>query len=250
MDRPDPLATAKRALAERYPDAELAFLAGSVVRGDATATSDLDLVVVFGRLDRAYRQSFTLDGWPIEAFMHDPQTLRYFMEEVDGARGVPSMPAMISEGIAIPEVTALARNLQSCANAVLDAGPPPLSPEELDSRRYAITDMAEDLVDPRSHIEARATGIQLYPLMAEFALRARGEWSATGKTLPRRLSDADPDLAQAFEAAFDALFEGRDTGPVIALAERILQPHGGRRRDGYEAFAPADWRKEWETPCA
>lgn len=244
MDRPDPLATAKAALAKRYPEAELAFLAGSVVRGDATMTSDLDLVVVFERLDRAYRQSFTLDGWPIEAFVHDPQTLRYFMEEVDGPRGVPSLPAMISEGIAIPEVTALARSLKDCAKAVLESGPPPLSAEELDSRRYAITDMSEDLVEPRSPIEAWATGIQLYTLMADFALRARGEWSATGKTLPRRLSMADPELAQAFEAAFDALFEARDTGPVIALAERILQPHGGRLRDGYAAFAPADWRKK------
>ena len=250
MDRPDPLAMAEKTLAERYPEAELAFLAGSVVRGDATATSDLDLVVVFRRLDRAYRQSFTLDGWPIEAFMHDPQTLRYFMEEVDGPRGVPSLPAMIAEGIAIPDTTALALELKDCANAVLEAGPPPLSPEESDARRYAISDMAEDLVDPRSFIEARATGIQLYPLMADFALRARGEWSATGKTLPRRLAVADPELARAFEAAFDALFEGRDAAPVIALVERILQPHGGRLRDGYEALAPADWRKEQEPPCA
>ena len=250
MDRPDPLATAKTALADRYPEAELAFLAGSVVRGDATATSDLDLVVVFGRLDRAYRQSFTLEDWPVEAFVHDPQTLRYFMEEVDGPRGVPSLPAMISEGIAIPEVTALALSLKDCANAILEAGPPPLGAEELDSRRYAITDMSEDLIDPRSPIEARATGIQLYALMADFALRARGEWSATGKTLPRRLSEADPELGKAFEAAYDALFEARDTGPVIALAERILQPHGGRFRDGYEAFAPAEWRKEQQEPCA
>lgn len=244
MARPDPITTARRVLSQRFADAELAFLAGSVVRGDETTTSDLDLVVVYGQLDRAYRKSFTLDGWPVEAFVHDPQTLRYFMEEFDRPSGVPSMPAMVSEGIALPGRSALSERLKRQAADILKAGPPPLGAEDVEKGRYFITDLADDLVAPRSAAEARATGIRLYTQLADFALRAGGHWSASGKSVPRRLSAADPGLAERFEAAFDALFVRNDPAPAIALAEFVLLPHGGRLRDGYEAFAPPHWRKE------
>lgn len=244
MTRPDPIPTAQRALSERFPDAELAFVAGSVVRGEATATSDLDLVVVYRRLDRAYRKSFTLDGWPIEAFVHDPATLRYFMEEFDRPSGVPSMPAMVSEGIVLPGPSELSERLKRDAGNVLEAGPPPLGAEDIEKGRYFITDLADDLIASRSTAEARATGIRLYCKLADFALRARGEWSGSGKTLPRRLSAVDSDLAERFEAAFDALFSDDNATPVIEMAEFVLRPYGGRLREGYEAFAPPNWRKE------
>ena len=71
--------------AERYPRSDVIFLAGSLVRGGGTATSDLDLVVVFERLPSAYRESFQFRQWPVEAFVHDPETLRYFSSESTGA---------------------------------------------------------------------------------------------------------------------------------------------------------------------
>lgn len=242
-ERPDPIATARHALSERFPEAELAFLAGSVVRGEATATSDLDLVVVFSQLERAYRISFTLDTWPIEAFVHDPETLHYFMAEFDRPSGVPSMPAMVTEGIVVPGETALSARLKQQAAEVLKAGPPPLDARELDKRRYFISDLADDLVAPRSAAEARATGTRLYGILADFALRAAGEWSATGKSIPRRLRAVDGELAGRFDAAFEALFANNDANPVIELVDRVLKPYGGRLRDGFEEHAPPDWRR-------
>ena len=71
---------------QRYAGADVILLAGSVVRGQGTATSDLDLVVLFERLPQAYRESLHADGWPVEAFVHDPDTLRYFFLEHDRAK--------------------------------------------------------------------------------------------------------------------------------------------------------------------
>ena len=59
----------------RYPQSQLIFFAGSIVRGEGTSASDLDLVVVFDQLPNAYRESFIYKDWPVEAFVHDPQTL-------------------------------------------------------------------------------------------------------------------------------------------------------------------------------
>ncbi len=243
MDRADPRDAATQVLAGRFPDAELAFLAGSVVRGEATATSDLDLVVVHAQIEQAFRITFSDHGWPIEAFVHDPGTLRYFMEEVDRPRGVPSLPAMVAEGIPLPSPSALSDRLQRQAADILGAGPPPLADEELASRRYALTDLADDLVEPRSAAEARATGVRMYAGFADFILRARGEWSATGKSVPGRLRTVDAELAKRFDDAFAALFGENDSDPVITLLESVLAPYGGRLREGYEVRAPAQWRK-------
>jgi hypothetical protein len=87
---------------ERYPNAAAVFVAGSYLRGEATIYSDLDLVVIFDQLPSAYRESFRFGTFPIEAFVHDPETLRYFILEVDRASGIPALPQMIVEGIEIP----------------------------------------------------------------------------------------------------------------------------------------------------
>jgi predicted nucleotidyltransferase len=47
------LATAQAVMTERYPDADFAFVAGSVIRGQGTAHSDIDLVVVYRRIGQA-----------------------------------------------------------------------------------------------------------------------------------------------------------------------------------------------------
>src|SRR4051794_40453736 len=84
---------------DRYKDAGATFAAGSIVRGEGTPFSDLDLVVVYAHLPSAYRESFRFDGYPVEAFVHDPTTLEYFFLEVDRPSGVPTLPQMIAEGV-------------------------------------------------------------------------------------------------------------------------------------------------------
>ena len=68
-------------MAARYPDADSLFLAGSITRGEATATSDLDLVVLFPFLERSFRESFVHRGWPVEVFAHDEETIEYYFIE-------------------------------------------------------------------------------------------------------------------------------------------------------------------------
>jgi hypothetical protein len=81
--------TAQAIHGDRYSGAAVTFFGGSLARGEGTATSDFDLVVVFEKLDNARRESFSFDGWPVEAFVHDPATLRYFFGR-DRDAGVPT----------------------------------------------------------------------------------------------------------------------------------------------------------------
>ena len=49
-----------------YPNCQGAILAGSVIRGEATATSDLDIVIFDKTLKSSYRESIIKYDWPIE----------------------------------------------------------------------------------------------------------------------------------------------------------------------------------------
>ena len=60
-----PLEAAKRFITEKFADCQAALLAGSVIRGEETATSDLDIVVFDEKIESAYRESLIEYGWPI-----------------------------------------------------------------------------------------------------------------------------------------------------------------------------------------
>jgi Nucleotidyltransferase domain len=239
----EPMTAAKAAVKRNFSEAKIVFLAGSSIRADATETSDLDLVVIFDHLDHAYRMSFTHGGWPVEAFVHDPQTLAYFLEEIDSKNGFPALPAMVVESSEVTEPSALSREIRSQAQAVLDRGPPDLTVEEIENRRYMITDVIEDLRDPATLEELVSAGARFYPALADFYCRVRGEWSAQGKQIPRNLRRIDPIFAERYAQVFDALFVDRDAKGIIRLSEELLEPVGGTLFDGFRRDAPADWRR-------
>ena len=90
----DIIDVARTLRSKRYPDASAVFAAGSLVRGEGTAHSDLDLVVVYPAFSSAYRESFRFQGYLAESFVHDPGTLGYFFSEVDRPSGIPVLPQM------------------------------------------------------------------------------------------------------------------------------------------------------------
>jgi predicted nucleotidyltransferase len=227
----------------RYAGAMAAFAAGSIVRGEGTPYSDLDLVVVYPHVACAYRESFRVRNLPVEAFVHDPETLNYFFLEVDRKAGVPSLPRMVVEGIEIPDSTDASRSLKELAASVLAMGPPPLSRQDRDALRYGVTDLVDDIREPRSRDELTAAGAKLFEVLANYYLRTRDLWSATGKSIPRALKGADAALSVRYCRSFEALFTRGEVDSVIALAEELLAPDGGPLFDGYRLDAPAEWRK-------
>jgi hypothetical protein len=234
---------ARDILACRYPDAGVVFLAGSLVRGEGTPFSDLDLVVVFDKLSAAYRESFHSQGFPVEAFVHDPETLNYFLSEVDRASGIPSLAQMILEGVEVPESNELSHSLKGLAVSVMESGPLELSEEEVRKSRYNITNLVDDIRQPLSKAELVASGTELYEAVADHYFRVNKLWSAKGKSIPRVLKRTDADLCSRYCAAFEDLFAHGKPENVVAIAEEILGPSGGFLFDGHKLNAPVDCRK-------
>jgi len=235
------LAIAEAVFTSRYEGAAFAYAAGSIIRGEGTYLSDLDLVVVYDHLEAARRESFIAGKVPVEAFVHDRRTLAWFVNE-DVARGQPSILNMIAEGIVIGPAQDQAEALRMDVSGRLAKGPFPLSLTALNALRYEITDAVDDLRGDRTTGENMAIGALLHPKLVELSLRGRGRWNGAGKWAPRLLGEIDAELPVRFETAFRALFSNGDAGPVIALAEAELAPHGGRLFDGDCRVAPGSWR--------
>lgn len=240
----DLIETTKEILQEKYVDAEFAFLSGSFVRGEATAFSDLDVVVIFEDLPNAFRESFYFRNLPIETFVHTPETLNYFFEQ-DAECEIPSLPQMVAEGIPVPNKTDLSEKLKSIANEILQ-NTPKLPIEKLDMIRYGITNLIDDIREPHSKEELTASATELYNVLADFYFRANGLWSAQNKAIPRILQKNDPKLCHVYCESFEELFVKGDQTKVIELTEKILKPHGGFLFEGVKLDAPADWRKPFE----
>jgi hypothetical protein len=89
--RPEPYIAAQLLRSERYPSASVLFCGGSVVRGEGFPSSDLDIVVLFDHVANAWRESFHFEGWPVEVFAHDAETLAFSWPRIARAGDHPSL---------------------------------------------------------------------------------------------------------------------------------------------------------------
>ncbi|MEG8182705.1 nucleotidyltransferase domain-containing protein [Nocardia terpenica] len=69
---------ARHLVRERFPQARAAWLGGSSVTGNTTATSDLDVTVLLAGPPAPYRESLHHGDRPVELFVQTEETLEFF----------------------------------------------------------------------------------------------------------------------------------------------------------------------------
>ena len=235
------LDVARKCLSTRFSGASHLFVAGSIMRGEGNEFSDIDLVVLFPRLPRAWRESFVVDGFPVEAFVHDPETLAYFIEQ-DIKSGAPIIGHMVANGVIVGDDLEPASNIQQRARVLLENGPGPLSGEPYETMRYFLSDLAEDLRADRPVDEVAAVAGLTYPRLIDLMLLGRHQWTGKGKWGPRQLRRFDPQLADIAASAFADAVRG-NKARLLALVDEELSRHGGSYFDGYRVDAPLDGRR-------
>ena len=235
MSRPEPLAAARQLVAQRFPDAVQAWLAGSVTTGTATDTSDLDITVLLPETD-VHRESLVYDGWPVELFVHIESSIRHFVEK-DLGRRRPTMARLVALGVPLVGGDGGA-DVRSYCERVLAEGPGPLELDALDFARYALTDLLDDLRGGGPAEVAGAVAVAVWHETAELLLSAHERWSGSGKWLVRELAALDlaehtayaADLHAALRSALDG-----DSTPMVDLSESVLAMVGGPLWAGYRA---------------
>jgi hypothetical protein len=226
----DAVEVARQLVAELFPDARAAWLGGSVVRGNASPTSDLDITVLLDGRPAPMRKSLQYGGWPVELFVHTEKSLAYFSDK-DQQRRQPTMMRLVGESVVLLDTDGSGARLQAACLEQVAAGPKPLTTEELDLLRYTITNLLDDLADA-SGDEHTAIASVLWQDAARLLLTGAGRWSGTGKGLLRELAAYD-------EARARALMDGvrAEDDSLVEEVDRILDAHGGRLFAGFELSA-------------
>lgn len=222
---------AKRFVDEHFPHCQAALLAGSVVRDEATKTSDLDIVIFDDSVKSAYRESHIDYGWPIEVFVHTPTSYKSFFK-MDVERARPSLPKMVAEGIVLVD-TGILSSIKYEASEILKKGPEPWSTETLLTKRYMMTDMLADFIGSKNNAESLFIANALAEAIHEFVLRTNCQWIGASKWIVRALKQYDEAFANRFIQAFDSFYKTGDRVSIIEITDEVLKPYGGRLFEGY-----------------
>lgn len=230
--RPGPIDAARAFIESQFPEAEVAIVAGSFMRGEDTPTSDLDLMIVTRRQEAPYRASFRIYGWPIEAFVHTRESYRwYFRSDTD--RRIPVLATVCIEGIVLRDVDGLADRMRAEARDLIAAGPPRLSDAEREVLRYALTDVLDDLLGTVDRAEGLFIAHEVAEASAKLLLLINNHWIGRGKWLIRALRRFDEQGAQRLEAALSAYYRTEDKSGLVAFARSTLEQAGGPVFEGF-----------------
>lgn len=229
-------AAAAAFVAESFPEAFLAVLAGSASSGTLTATSDLDIVVVLDGSPAPYRETLRYDGWLVELFAHTPASLDQFYTS-ERTAGRCTLAHMITNGIVLTDKSDGA--LRRAAQRVIDDGPEPLPDPELARRRYMLSADLDDLADTTDAGERATIAAHIVGQVTDLYLRSHGLWSGYGKWAHRNLAAANETLANRLTDGLTAALGG-DPVALTAAVDEVLAGLGGRLADGYHVGTTRD----------
>lgn len=201
----DAIATARAVVEEHHPDAQAAFLGGSVVTARRTPMSDLDIVVILRGSPAPYRASFRSGEWLVEMFVHTEATWHSYVDREVRKRRSPLL-WMCSDGILL-----------------LD-------------KDGTITDLLDDLAGSAEQGERLFIATELVRRSAELALTAGESWNGGGKWLARRLKPTAPGLDMRLHDGLRDVLAGR-VEPLTAVVDEVLEQVGGRLWVGYQRGA-------------
>ncbi|TDE92543.1 nucleotidyltransferase domain-containing protein [Occultella glacieicola] len=217
---------------EEYPVARVAFLGGSSATGQATNSSDLDVLVILPADwdEVSFVETTTFDGQHVEAFVYGVPALERWLAKGRAERR-PVLDRLIGHGIPLVGEP-LARDLQARSQAVLAAGPEPLAESELALRRYALSATLDDLADAAGTAEEFVLASTAWREASELSLVTDRGWLGTGKWLMRELLSNDDPYGLAAWASTAARHPAA-FAELNKLCSEVLLAAGGYLQSGF-----------------
>ncbi|MFH9613318.1 nucleotidyltransferase domain-containing protein [Streptomyces pratensis] len=233
---------AGRLVSFRCPEATGAVLGGSAARGSSTPSSDLDITVLLPDHGRRRREVLRHEGRLAELFLNSRADLRKAFAESRTSRRATALH-LFADSIVLHDPHGHVEMLRDEAEALLSAGPDPLTRSERDAQRALLTDLLDDLYDTGPHSEPNeqlAVADRVLREAAHLLTAHHRRWNGAGKWLPRRLKEADPALGRRLLDGHLALARRADPALLSVAVLQVLNLAGGPLREGYVTPAPAD----------
>jgi predicted nucleotidyltransferase len=210
--------------AERYVRATYKIhgmvISGSIVRGNAGPTSDLDIFIVHAEPWRIREQKW-FHGVPTELFVNPPDRIRKYFES-EHEDGKPSTAHMFATGEVLAGADDIVAEIVKEAKDWL-AKPIAPTPNQLASKRYEAIDALDNARDAVAYDQAAARLLLADAVwhIAAYAFWKRGMFQPRKKDMVTALAAIDP-IAAARVRTFTAN-TGRDAfRAVLGLANHVL----------------------------
>jgi len=225
----DFVARARRFVAAYYPQALAAFLGGSAASGEATDSSDLDILILLPEewASASFVETVTFEAQLVEVFVYGRDALLPWLTKGRN-EGRPVLDSLIAFGVSLVPGD-VADCMAADSRAVLDAGLAPIDAEQLDRRRYVLSALVDDAAEATDLGVRTVVSWAAWKEAAELAQLWTGRWAGTGKWLLRELrANGDP-----FGLAAWADQGGRDTDALLTSCSALLDEVGGSLQSGY-----------------
>ena len=171
------------------------LVSGTIVRGNPSPSSDLDIYVIREKLQRQRLQRW-FNGVPAEIFINPQKKVYdYFAEERKSAR--PITAHMLHTGFTILELDDSIGELRQQAALELHRTPDP-TPQQLTIARYTAATRYEDATDIAQSKPETANmilGQSVYAMLRYYFLKSN-QYLPRDKDLIEKLATLNPELAQ------------------------------------------------------
>lgn len=205
---------------------------GTIIRGNPSPSSDLDLYVLHRAPERQRVQRF-FGGVPAEIFVNPPARVERSFES-DRRDGRLITAHLLATGFVVYDADPVVEQLRARAAQVLDSPPEP-SPEKLIRERYAVSTGLEDAEDV-AEVDADLCAALLCRVVeraVEYRFWTARRWQPRYKDTFSALETLDSGLA----ACVRAFYQTADPADRLRLAREIV-----RQTAGATGFF------EWESP--
>lgn len=220
----------ERFVEQEFPEAEIAVVGGSTARGNRTPSSDIDLLLIgdslFADEATSLAATFSFEGeiFEVFAYTHDGYS-DWAHSGISQYR--PVIVHMLVEGREVRGGEALTA-LRGRWREKLTEGPV-VSEHEIAMRRYAITDLLDDLRDAADDLERNVIAWSLFQQVAELMLLNEHRWIGAGKYLPRCLRELSHSRVDRLTSP---LLRG-DFAAFATCVDEELARAGGRVQAGF-----------------
>jgi predicted nucleotidyltransferase len=213
---------------------EAVFLGGSLALGLASKRSDLDLVVIKSAEVQVRERYVRYVGQvQVQVIAGPPRQFDIWLEK---DRPWGTVLRQMADGRLLFDRSGLGAHYRSLAQDVVAKGLEPMTPQQIHSRRFLLTELLDDVADwtddPALARFLMATGLSF---LVETAFLWHQRWTPKGKRALTEIQDLDPVLAQQCHDFLMATDLAPQWAAFEAMVARALAPLGGELREPWAA---------------
>ena len=234
----------QKVLQSRCRNTLFSLLCGSHAKAAGKPNSDVDVLVLVGKLPTARRELFYQDGFLFDLHVHDAETLTFHLN-AERRAGPVALLSMVAEGVPFGVTAPIYEEFRQMAEGYLAAGP---SDPNWVMIRHQLTELLSDLRDCDDHEEKRLLAMEIYKQLITSHLLSRKIFPCEKRNIVRTMRFLSKELSERLSDAMARVFSHHEIDDLVNIATEILDQSGGPLTAGFSFSFPPHFRTPF-TPA-